>query len=185
METLSGRGVSIWLVPEDEEASLLRRLIVDLAQRLGAPPFEPHVTLRPGLPGPKAKIIRTTGHLLAADLEAMAVPLGPAEGRSQPFRCLYLPIALTFRLVHAHALFRSAFAPGDEEPFEPHLSLVYGLLDEEQKGRLAGELAAKVPGRVRLGAIEIVRTEGPVETWQSVARFPLPRPPVSHDRKDP
>ncbi len=180
METLLGRGVSIWLVPEEEEASLLRRLILGLAERLGTPAFEPHVTLLPGLPGPAEKIVLTTGQLLAADLEAMAVPLGPAEGGPQPFRCLYLPIALTFRLVHAHALFRSAFAPGDDEPFAPHLSLAYGRLDEEQKRGLRGEIAALAPARLRLGALEVVRTEGSVEKWQSVARFPLPRPPVGH-----
>lgn len=184
METLSGRGVSIWLVPEEEEAVPLRRLIKDLAQRLGTPAFEPHVTLLPGLRGAAEEIAQTASQLLAADLEAMTVPLGPVLAGPSPFRCLYLPVAPTFRLIHAHALVRSAFAPRDEGPFEPHLSLAYGRMSDEQKRDLTGEIAATTPPKLRLWAIAIVRTEGSVETWQSVARIPLPRPPVSHDRKE-
>lgn len=180
METLFGRGISIWLSPEEEEAGPLRRLIRDLAQRLDTPAFEPHVTLLPGLLGSPEAIVHTAGQLLTADLESMRVALRPAQGGPPPFRCLYLPIALTFRLVHAQAVLRQAFAPGDERPFEPHLSLVYGHLGDEQRRNLTGEIAAKVPGRLRLGALEVVRTEGPVSTWQSVARFPLPRPHVGH-----
>jgi 2'-5' RNA ligase len=182
METPSGRGISIWLSPLEEEAGPLRELIRDLARELGTPAFEPHVTLLPGLPGSQETIAKTAGQLLTTDLEAMRVTLGPAQTGPPPFRCLYLPIALTFRLVHAHAVLRQAFAVGDERPFEPHLSLVYGHLGEEQGRRLAGEIAAKAPGRLRLGALEVVRTEGPVERWQSVARLPLPRPDMGHDQ---
>jgi 2'-5' RNA ligase len=182
METPSGRGISIWLSPEEEEADLLRPLIRDLARELGTPAFEPHVTLLPGLLGSQETIVRTAGQLLTADLETMRVPLGPPRAGPPPFRCLYLPVVLTFRLVHAHAVLRQAFALGDDRPFDPHLSLVYGRLDDEPGRRLAEEIAQKAPSRLRLGALEVVRTEGPVATWQSVARFPLPRPSASHDQ---
>lgn len=185
METLSGRGVSIWLVPEEEEAASLRLLIQGLAERLGTPAFEPHVTLLPGLRGPAEEIAHTASQLLAADLEAMTVPLGPVTASPQPFRCLYLPVSPTFRLIHAHAVVRSAFAPRDQGPFEPHLSLVYGRLGDEEKRQVSSEIGASAPPKLRLWTLEVVRTEGSVAMWQRVSRLPLPRPPVGHDRKDP
>jgi 2'-5' RNA ligase len=185
METPSGHGTSIWLSPAEEEAGSLRRLIHDLARDLGTPAFEPHVTLLPGLDRSPETIVRTAGQLITADLEALRVALGPAQTGPSPFRCLYLPTVLTFRLVHAHAVARQAFAPGDETPFVPHLSLVYGHLGDEQGRRLALEVAGRAPRLLQLAALEVVRTEGPVTAWQSLARFPLPRPPVSHGGKGP
>lgn len=183
METPSGRGISIWLSPAEEEAGSLRRLIHDLARDLGTPAFEPHVTLLPGLPGSPETIVRTAGQLLTADLEAVRVALGSPRAGRPPFRFLYLPMVLTFRLVHAHAVTRQAFAPADETPFEPHLSLVYGHLGDDEGRRLASEIAPRVPSEAQLATLEVVRTEGPVAAWQSLARFPLPRPPVSHAGK--
>jgi hypothetical protein len=185
METPTGRGISIWLSPAEKEAGPLRQFIRDLARDLGTPAFEPHVTLLPGLRGSAEAIVRTAGQLLTADLETLRVTLGPARPGLPPFRCLYLPVVLTFRLVHAHAVSRQAFTPGAEGAFEPHLSLVYGRLSDERSSRLAQEIAGRAPDQVRLEALEVVRTEGPVAAWRSLARFELPRPAVSHVRTDP
>ncbi|HEY6548756.1 MAG TPA: 2'-5' RNA ligase family protein [Vicinamibacteria bacterium] len=182
MEPLIARGVSLWLLPEAAEGDRLARVISRLASRLGTPAFAPHVTLLPGLAFPKDEVVDRTAPLLT-DLEALSVALGSPAGRDEPFQRLFLPVAMTFRLVHAHALFRSAFAPGDERPFEPHLSLVYGPLAEAEKASLLREIVPDLPKRLRLSTLEVVETEGPVEKWQSLARFPLPVPASGHDRK--
>lgn len=182
MEPLHARGVSLWLVPEAEAGDRLARLIARLASRLGTPAFAPHVTLLPGLAAPADEVVRTTGRLLA-DLEALSVALRPPETRDDPFQRLFLPVAMTFRLVHAHAVVRSAFAPGDERPFEPHLSLLYGHPAEQEKTSLVREITSDLPERLRLSALEVVRTEGRVEAWRTLARFPLEAPPSGHERK--
>jgi len=173
MEPIAGRGTSLWLVPDAEEADGLRRLIERLASRRGSPAFAPHVTLLPGLVRASDDLAKEAEGLLS-ELEAMAVALGPPAGHPSPFRSLFLPVAPTFRLVHAQAVFKSAFAPDDEAPFEPHLSLVYGALSPEEKASLAQEIAPELPKRLRLSALEVVRTEGPVAGWRRLARLPLP-----------
>jgi 2'-5' RNA ligase len=182
MEPLAARGVSLWLVPEAAEAEPLAKAIASLASRLGSPVFAPHVTLRPALTGAADEIVERTGSLLS-DLEVFSVTLGPLESRKEPFRRLFLPVAPTFRLVHAHALFRSAFAPEDDRPFEPHVSLAYGLRGAEDEAALAREAAGGLPQRVRLSALEVVRTEGPVEQWRSLARYELPAPASGQPRR--
>ena len=58
-----------------------------------------------------------------------------------------------------------------EEPFAPHLSIVYGTLAPAVKGDLAGRLAGIWPERCTAEALEVVRTTGPVTSWKTLARF--------------
>jgi 2'-5' RNA ligase len=183
MERLAGRGVSLWLVPDGEERALLAGLIARLSSRLGTPSFEPHVTLLPGLTRPADEVVEAS-RALATAIETMVLALRPPEGREEGFRCLYLPVGETFRLLRAHALARAAFPPAEEGPFEPHLSLVYGRLAPDRKEQLLREIPPSLPPRVELAALEVVRTEGPVEAWRRLVHCPLSRPAVGQDRKN-
>lgn len=178
---MAARGVSLWLVPEGEAQAALARLIADLASRCGTPPFDPHVTLLAGLGLPAGEVVRRAGTLA---LDALVLALRPPEGRAEPFRCLYLPVIQTLRLLHTQAVARSAFGVQDEGPYEPHLSLVYGRLDEDRKSKLAKEIAADVPPPVRFAALEVVKTEGPVGEWRRLAHIQLDGPPVGQPDTD-
>ena len=177
------RGVSLWLVPIDETREALSRLIEDLAARLGTAAFAPHVTLLAGLVRPADDVVRRAGELALA-LEPLSLPIRNPEGRDEAFRCLYLPVGETLKLLATHALARSAFRVGDERPYEPHLSLVYGTLPPEQKQTLRAEVASLVPSRVEFAALEVVRTEGGVANWHTLAVFPLGGPAAGHERKE-
>jgi hypothetical protein len=181
MGRIEGRGLSLWLVPDGDERAALAELIAGLSSRLGTPCFEPHLTLLPGLARPGDEVVEAA-RVLAPALEQMVLPLRPPEGREETFRCLYLPVGETFRLLHAHALARAAFPSAEDRPFEPHLSLVYGQLPADRKDRLRQEILPGLPPRVRLAALDVVRTEGPVEEWRRLLRCPLARPPVGQDR---
>lgn len=176
------RGVSLWLVPVDEARETLSRLIEDLAARLGTPAFAPHVTLVTGVTRPADEVVRRAGELALA-LEPLSLPLRGPESRDEAFRCLYLPVGETLKLLATHALARSALRVGDERPYEPHLSLVYGTLPPGQKQQLRAELASLVPSRVEFAALEVVRTEGVVADWRTLAVFPIGGPAPGHERK--
>jgi Cyclic phosphodiesterase-like protein len=165
-------GISLWLVPEGDERTLVERLIEDLAARLGSPRFAPHVTFLPGLAGRDGDVVRRAKEM-AATLEPHALPLGPIEGRSEYFRCLYARIPETLRLLTTRAQARLTFRGAGEAPFEPHLSLVYGRLSPEEKEPLIADLTPRLPSRLVCSALEVVRTEGASADWRSLARFDL------------
>ncbi len=165
-------GISLWLVPDGDERDLLGRVIDDLAARLATPVFAPHVTLLPGLAGGEGEVIRRAKEM-AASLEPHSMPLGPIEGRSDYFRCLYARVPETLRLLTTHALGRLTFRRTAEGPFEPHLSLVYGRLSPADKELLVAELTPRLPKRLTCTALDVVRTEGPVADWRSLARFDM------------
>jgi 2'-5' RNA ligase len=166
------QGISLWLVPEGDERHLVERLIANLAAKLGTPPFAPHVTLLPGLEGREGEVLRRAKEM-AATLEPHAMPLAAVEGRSEYFRCLYARVPETLRLLTTRAQARLTFRGAGEAPFEPHLSLVYGWVSAEDKEPVIADLAVRLPKRLTCTALEVVRTEGPVADWRSLARLPL------------
>lgn len=172
---LVGHGVSLWLVPDEPEAACLREIIARLASRLGTPMFEPHVTLLAGLVVPaEALLERAEG--LAFDLEPLSLPLQPPQGRTDAFRCLFLPVGETLRLLAAHALARAVYRRDQDPPFEPHLSLVYGTIDDDTKERVAAESVGQLPSRASFSNLDVVRTTGPVTSWRHIRRLPLGGP---------
>jgi 2'-5' RNA ligase len=165
-------GISIWLLPEGDERDLLANLIGELGARLGTPVFAPHVTLLPGLAGGEGDVIRRAKEM-ATTLEPHAMLLGPVEGRAEYFRCLYARVPETLRLLTTHALARLTFRRTTEVPFEPHLSLAYGRPSPAATEPLVAELGPRLPPRFTCSALEVVRTEGPVADWRSLARFEM------------
>jgi hypothetical protein len=137
-----------------------------------------HVLLLVGLRHPAEEVVRRAGSL---ELEALTVSLRSPEGRGEPLRGLYLPVVETLRLLHDQALARSVFGVRDDSPFQPHLSLLYGVLEPAERARCAEEVAGRCPGAVRLDTLEVMRTSGPVSEWQRLGTFALDRPPAGQE----
>jgi 2'-5' RNA ligase len=166
------RGVSLWLVPVDEARGVLTRLIALVAARLGTPAFAPHVTLVGSVGGPADDLVRRAAELALA-LEPLSLPFKGPVGSDEAFRCVHLPVGETLKLLATHALARAAWRVADEARYEPHLSLAYGALSPEQRAPLVAELAPLAPSRVEFAALEVVRTEGVVTDWKTLAVFPF------------
>jgi 2'-5' RNA ligase len=167
-----GRGMSLWLVPEGTAREGLAALIAELASRFGSEVFEPHVTLLAGIERSSTEVIACAA-TLAGWLEAPMLPLRPAECREDYFRRLFLPVAETLKLLTAHAQARALFEVADERPFEPHLSLVYGQVSSSELERVAREVASRVPSRLAVTRLDVMRTSGPVSTWCRLRSLPL------------
>ncbi len=171
-----GRGFSLWLVPGGDSLERLTALIAGLAARLGTPSFLPHITLIPGLVGDEAALADRT-EASAGRLSAPRVQLGPLEATDEYFRCLYLKAepAAALRALHLRAA--EAFEVRPDPAFLPHLSLVYGHLEADQRRRITAALEADPPRAFEAVSLELWRTEGPVPDWASRRRYGLRRDP--------
>jgi len=162
--------VSLWLIPPEPER--LAGLIARLAERFGGPPFEPHLTLLPGLAGSCESVLTVAAELARRTPPLDIQPTRAARGDAY-FRCLFLEVALTRELGATHELALKLVNARSEAPFFPHLSLVYGWLTPPEKERVLGEIGGEVPGTFRVDALDVVHTEGPVASWRRVGRFAL------------
>src|SRR5262245_35383966 len=88
----SAAGTTLWLMPQEGESQRrLADLIASLAQRLGTPRFEPHLTLLGGLEGSEADIVERTG-ALARMLRPIELHLHAIEGSDEYFRCVFVTV---------------------------------------------------------------------------------------------
>lgn len=158
-------------MPEGALHARLSELIQDLAGTHAGVPFEPHVTLLGGLEGPEAALLERAREL-AARLRPFDVELGAAATGHEPFHCVFLEVASGPRLREAHALARSAFGVGGEAAFAPHLSLLYGSLEEPQR-QAARRAAGRVDAAFQADALDVVDTAGDVVRWRRLARCPF------------
>ncbi len=167
-----GHGTALWLMPDGPSSERLAALVSALAARLGTPVFVPHVTLIHGLAREEAENV-ARARALARRLASQRVDLLPAEGREEYFRCLYLPVEAAEPLRAEHRRAAEAFGVPPDPEYLPHLSLVYGRLDEAEKERIASSLVSELPISTELTAIEVWRTAGPVGDWKLRCRLAL------------
>lgn len=167
-----GRGLSFWLVPDGTARSALRTEIARLAAAHGTTPFEPHVTLLPGVERSEAEVV-SVGFRLAREIPPIRLSVRGTAHSREFFRCVYLEIETADALVRANEKAREIVVPGRPQSFHPHVSLVYGELDAPTRRALAGDLDPLAPRNFSVSTLEVVRTEGPAESWRTVAVFPL------------
>lgn len=161
-------GSSLWLMPHDPHGRLARLRFEDAG--CGGVPFAPHVTLLAGVGGPPAELVPAVEALAARLGGPVPLAVDGAGARSLYFQCVYATIARGGALLAANDAARAAFDRGGDPAYAPHMSVVYGDLDEASKApllaRVREELAgAEFPAR----SIEVWSTQGTVPEWFPVA----------------
>lgn len=171
----TGRGHSVWLMPDGAEGELLGGWIRRLAERYRTEPFPPHVTVVSALDAPVAELLGSTERA-AAGLSPFTVHVDGVDGREEHFRCVFVQAVDAGPLRAAQASVAAAFAREPDSDFFPHLSLVYGALRPEQKHGLAHEVGGDVNVRFVAWQLHLWSTEGPLADWRELGVFPFGRP---------
>jgi 2'-5' RNA ligase len=167
-------GFSLWLIPEGAVRHQLRERIQTLARRFATPVFEPHLTLVGGVSGPAA-LVRETAARVARGTRAFPVLFVSTAHSEDYFRCVVLEADLSSTLAAAHRAALTALGRTGAPAFHPHLSLVYGSLLANTRAAVCAELASLCPLSCDVGAIEVVETDGAVESWRTVESLSLSR----------
>ena len=187
---------ALWLRPENEARERFQALIAMLSRRYHAPLFEPHITLLGGITGADAEVTaKTTG--LALEIEPFEVQLTTADYRNEYYRCLYVKAVPTNALREAHRLARRLFEPASGDEYMPHLSLLYGDFNAQEKEKILAEIGRRFDAAFRVTRLALYATEeapdncagsaigrpqaarrarareGPRQKWRCLKTFPL------------
>jgi hypothetical protein len=151
----------IWLVPAARDAALLRKQIDQAASLLGSPAFPPHVTM---CTEPAVTKLAAVGPLRDLPLSVTFTALGFGDDY---FHGCYLEAADDARLRELQA--RCVAALGGEAPrnYPPHLSMAYGVLNEEQRTSVAPLM--DLPQTIIFDRLELWAGDGPVSSWRKLA----------------
>src|SRR5262245_6224987 len=165
---------SIWIPPSGESLDRIQHVIHLAHRRAGGPPVRPHVTLLSGLERTRASA-ELLLQRLAAQIKPFTIELGQIEWRADYFRCFYATAALSEELAAAKRAAHEVFEMNPPTPFEPHLSLLYGNIDEALKKELAAEIGGRVDISFAATTLQLVNAaQGvPVSSWKVLSERAL------------
>jgi 2'-5' RNA ligase len=161
---------SLWILPTGGALDQIQHLTHLVHRRGGGPRFKPHLTLLSGIERTQADAELKLKHL-AFRIRPFEIRLGRIEWRQEYFRCLYATAALSPELAAAQREAYEVFEMNPPPPFEPHVSLLYGSLDEALKKELAGEAGGSLDVSFNATAVHLVNASPsvPVTGWKALA----------------
>ena len=165
---------SYWLLPAAPAAAAFKARIDELAVRYDAVAFEPHVTLYTGS-SDDGEVAQTLDFLRASFRPLPLAPFVVAQS-SRLTKTLYVRLELTPELAALAATLKArARQPSASVLDDPHVSLMYQAIAEDERAKLAAEIP--VPAPFMGDGIAVIETEVPiteldqVRRWRFVARF--------------
>ena len=160
---------AVWLLPAEPLRSVLRASIARLASEFGGPVFEPHVTVYAGETSHLGVLDGLLGRIGAHDVSRALVPVGSAHG-PEFFRAVYLELGPDPALEALGERVRNAVPGAARYELRPHLSLLYGSLDEGARRR-AVEIAELPVGAVYCNELNLVVPRNDRFDWHDVGSW--------------
>lgn len=166
---------SIWLVP-DRETRVYRVLDERISDRArsypNAPDFEPHITLLGGIERDEATVVERTQDLVRG-CDPFGLDFSAVSCSTTTHQCVFLLVTPSAALLRLRRSASESFGLA-ERMYVPHLSLVYSVIDVEERVRLVRSIDTEsLPDSVRIDAVEVVDTGGPVPDWRTVSKHSL------------
>ena len=168
---------SVWVRPAGETLERIQKF-VRLAHKHGGPGTHvpPHVTLLFGMETTRDSAELKLKHL-AARVKPFTVKLGKIGWHEDYFHCLFATVEPNEEIAAAQREAYEAFDMKPAPPFAPHLSLLYGNLDEAAKKKLAAEAGNTLDLSFEVRSVHLVNasTGVPVSEWHTLAEHTLAR----------
>ncbi|KAG2492571.1 hypothetical protein HYH03_009232 [Edaphochlamys debaryana] len=141
----SKESYSLWAQPKGRMGEQLKAEIAHLAERHGANPFPPHVTVLGDIEKPRAEM-EALMEQLAARTKKYRINFTDVTRGSIFYQCVYLLVAKDPGTMAAAQAAREVFGR-TTPPYMPHLSLLYSDMEDGERlkvvdyeiGRLYGE----------------------------------------------
>lgn len=162
---------SIWVMPAASDEALLSGIVSELSARFGTPVFAPHLTVLGDSETQPAEL-EAAIHVAAKDVSIFEEPIRAIETSEAYFRSFYSRFPVAPALVEL----KQALDPEGLGSFMPHVSLLYGPVEDAAKTAAAREIGERLGGRsIRFDRLCVV-TSGqhiPIADWRVVATAQL------------
>ncbi|KAI9135152.1 2'-5' RNA ligase family protein [Acaryochloris sp. CCMEE 5410] len=166
--------VSLWLVPQPEDAAYLQGIIDQLAEKYQAPRFRPHVTLA-------GRLQVSVPYQASLSELAVATPILQLHNQGLDhstalFRTVYIRTSLADSLVTLREQVYELWPENAVKPFMPHISLIYKEMASSERQLIIQSL--RIKETFIFDTLAVVRPQQPgewtaVETWRTLDQWNL------------
>jgi len=146
----------------------LQREINDFAKRYNTYTFEPHVTLVGLMYKPKNEVV-TRGGEIAKKLKPYTIKLQDLFYIDAYYGCLMIKAKPTPMVMQANKIAQELFVL--EEDYTPHLSLIYGNLEANEKKKIISEVGTKLQLEFIVDKLSVYYTGGYVKDWHMIEEY--------------
>lgn len=165
-----GKGCALWVMPAEPMFSLLADRISSLSRQLSTPLFEPHVTLLAGITLPEEESVKRCSSL-ASGLKPFRIELGETGQTDEYFRCVFASVIPAEPIMYAHRMAGKTFAIRDDAPYTPHVSLLYGYLQIEERKEIATAHRFLSGHAFEVLRLALYHVTGATSEWRRVKEF--------------
>lgn len=158
---------SLWLEPSGDIAYKLQERIKKLSKKHGTPVFTPHVTLLGGLDASEAELV-PLANTLASSVEPFNLKLTKAGYLDTFYQSLFIHVAENSQLKELRNNACRLFNCGGTNDYMPHLSLLYGELNQKEKERILNLVGREFYIEFPVKNILLMQTDGKPDQWRKV-----------------
>lgn len=162
----------LWVKPSGAAYDILAATVRRLAEELGGPVFEPHISLIGSLEGTDERLTLRTEEL-AQQLERFKAVLTEPSYRDDHFQCLFMLVEQTRSIMNAHAIATNFFHKPNQA-FMPHVSLAYGSYPESRKRLIIDKLPPDIRICFDVSTLYLIRADSQdPKDWHQIAAAPI------------
>lgn len=158
---------ALWLRPFGNTAFELKQRIKKLSETYNTPLFEPHITILSGLRRGETELIQLTD-TLAGSLSPFTVHLTKMGYHDHYYQSLFMKVKKTDSFITAQQTAEKLFGCSTNESYFPHLSLLYGDVDEQEKRRILNTMGKSYNLEFPVHSLLLIKTEGEVDDWKKI-----------------
>jgi len=160
---------SLWLEPTGNTAYKLQQRIKELSKKYDTPLFSPHVTLLGGLTASKTELEALT-ETLVSSVTPFDLKLTNAGYLNTFYQSLFIHVEQNEGLTYLHKNACRLFdCPEEyENEYMPHLSLLYGDINQKQKEKILNNIGREFYIRFTAKKVVLMHTDGKPEQWKKI-----------------
>lgn len=167
-------GYVIWLLLSEESNRIVKKWIGLLANKTGAPEFEPHLTLVRPPRKTSLKKIKLAADKTASSFNPLKLKVAGIVNGKEPYQSFFLKANTNPSLNSLRITLRVLLDKGSTDTnFNPHISLLYSFLTDT--GRIQLKELIRIPDELYLtgNRLAVVRLNGEPDHWRIIRTFPL------------
>lgn len=168
------RGYSFWLLLSDKSENMVSEWMSRFREAYPSPEFKPHLTLL-GLDSERTgnflqeRDLENAAISVASEVRSFQLEMDGIDGNDHPYQPFYIQIKSSQTLISLRKklIFRLNMQP-QPETYNPHVSLLYGNMDQRMRQSLIRDIPVRPSGKLVSAGIGLVRVSGTPESWDMV-----------------